>query len=377
MNKNNIDQRLISSMSTLGYSIDMVNMLALSPVDTKRKIGEKMRELYLNHDSSKTIEKIFQMKQKFIREVYGVTNCPFEITTGVYWEDMFLKAHGLQEGFKFKVAHPWFHMAVSSADYKADILYCSKDNTFPRYEMLFYHSGKEMIQIGKERYVYGEALMRMRQFDHDGKTHCIGISHPVFLIDEKLLPELLIQTEYNLVFRLLYTLYHVSSHDGMLHGLFMDSSEAVQAELSKDSVGSRFLGSFDGQCLTYEINYLRLMRHLFELSCKHNVTLKKDVELLYWQICELTRGWPIVLGQYIRFIAFDRISRLINIRPEKIFPVFIELNERETDIGKVFPTDRMKINFLIHQTNESEAILFDGGPPVSYEIMARTMLNVY
>ncbi len=377
MSKNNIDQRLVLSMDKLGYSMDEVNMLRLSPVEAKRKIGKMMREIYFNHEDSEIIEKVFQMQQSFIHNLYGGTNCPFELTTGISWEDMFRKAHTKTEGMIFKVIHSWLHIAVSSADYKDDVMYCSKDNTFPRYEMRFYHSGKEMVQIEGQNYTYGEAIMRMRRFDDDGKTLLLAVSHPVFVIDEKLLPELLVQTEYNTVFRLLYTLYHISSHDGMLHGVFMDSSEGIQTSLSKDPVGSRFLGTFDYQCLTYEINYLRLMRHLFELSCKYNTTLKKDTESLYWQICELTKDWPSALGQYIRFIAFARIIRLVDIKPEKLFPLFTELCEKETGIGKIFPTDSMKIKILIHCCPENEALLFDGGPPVSYESMTRVMFDLY
>jgi hypothetical protein len=284
----------------------------------------------------------------------------------------------VEENRLFKVVHPFFHIAVSSADYKKDVLYSSKDNPLlPRFEMRFYHSGRELVQIGQERYCYGEALVRMRRFDDTGTSPFLGVSHSVFVIDEKLIPNLLSQPEYKEVFMLLYTLYHISSHDGMMHGVFKDSSKAVQDVLSKDPIGSRFLGAFDGQCLTYEINYLRLTRHMFELCCKWNTTLKKDVESLYEQVCELTKHWPDVLGQYIRFIALNRVSRLIDTKLGKLPPLFVELLARSNGVGKVFVDDWYKMNFLIHTDHQKEALLFDDGPPVSYASMTRTMFDVY
>lgn len=376
---NSLEQGLLISMQDAGYSIDEVSMLDLSPDEAKRKIAGIMRQLYFDYKDREIVEKNLQMKNNFLRYIYGVENCPFKQVTGISWEDMFHKAHmPTEENYLFKVIHPFFHIAVSSADYKKDILYKSKDNTFPTFEMLFYHSGREMVQIGNHKYTYGEALMRMRRFEHIGMSPLLAISQSVFIIDEKLIPELLIQPEYNSVFRLLYTLYHLSSHDGMLHGLFKDSSRKIQDLLSEDPIGSRFLGTFDRKCLIYEVNYLRLMRHLFDVCCKKNDALKTDVYSLYLQVCEITKAWPTVLGQYIRFIAFDRVSRLISIKSEILFPKFIGLIEVATGIERIFDDHGMRIKFLIHHNaSEKEAVLFDGGPSVSYRSMVRAMFEVY
>lgn len=385
MENKQFTQALHATMSAHGCSLEEMNLLALSPFERNRRIGQMAHNLQFNAAQDETLDKCVQAKQRFFTDMYQVSKCPFETATNISWEKMFRAARIPDYSFTAKSVFSWFHIAVSSAEFEGKIAhYQTKEDNNP-VGVYSYYSGKESVQIANERYIYGEAIIRTERFDHDGVSPFLFLSFPALIIDERLVPQFMEQVNSREVLELLYILFHISSHDGMLHSLFMDSSPRVKQLMLEKPWTSRFLEIHDedGMFYTYEMNYLRMTRHMFDLCCNENPFLRSGVESLYTSIHVLTKDWPKVLREYFQFIAYNRISRLLMIIPPVPHILYAELSSNNGGTAKLKPTSWEYLLHMMHSNPQREALVYGrdrcpcGFAEIQYHWMARSMLELY
>lgn len=381
--ENKLLTSLISLLNKHGTSIEELNFLNSSNVDSE--FGTLAHRLFFSKSDDQIWQQTINMKNEVYRDVYGVNFCPFERLTNVKWEEMFCRAvapAGDEAEIACKIVIPWFHFVFGSADQCHDTRFVAENGEALLLDFSYVGDGGEYVKMDDLLYQYGEArVIAERQIVKRGKVHTRMLPS-TFVIDWRFVEAFKQQKEYYPVLERIYTLYYFAGHTPAIHSLFMETSPSIREKIKSDPVMSKLTKNmyfnFDG----YEINYLRMHKHMIELMCKENSKLYEGILELVMQVYSLTREWEKSLQEYIQFIAFERAGRIINI--EKFFPSL----RREKYVaapliggGKARNQEWNDLYHFTHSFDTREAIVSEEGNlnmgEISYEDMTKFMFDLY
>ncbi len=378
----NLVTNLKYTMSLFGRSINEFDVTHAD--DPLLALENIFRKFLFSKTGPEVLSEIVSIKKEICKRVYGVDFCPFEKLTNVSWEELFTKAVSLCEDYEngFKPIAPWSHIVTSSKYYNFDRVKQNKPKIKPLFR--FKEVGEESVKIRGTRYICCEAVIVVEKdcvnSDMPIDTSLVPIwsYHPTIVLDEKIIPQLITQPEWPQILEIIYTLFTVSSHSNMVHNLFIETSEVFQEHVvNNDSIMWKLLQDHYYSYNMYELNYSRMMREMFDLMNASNPTLRTDVKALLSQLHELSKNWPFVLREYVRFIATERVARILYVLPDLKLERYL----------KSFPGPLINITndkFLyevIHSHKRKEALIYNRYrrkvTSVSWESMTKFVLDYY
>ncbi|MCC6520467.1 hypothetical protein IT403_00575 [Candidatus Nomurabacteria bacterium] len=379
-----MENKLITQFQTLTKSSGVSNeMLDITGVKNPfPKVEELMWNLFFSKSDEKILYEIIETKKAVYKTLYQIDFCPFNILTKVSWEEMLKASIVRHEKFQnggMKIVLPWMHVVTSSAHYS---FIPPKEMTRP-VDVQFCYTGEEYVEIDGIRYALGEAKIVADRFpaQHDAFTPHLRLIQPTIIFDEKLIPFLVNQKEWPRVLEIIYLLYHMTSHDGLIHSVFMETCEKIRATAGKDSVMKKFYECHYYCYTMYEMNFARMMRAVFDLIGEINVTLRKNTEDLLSEVESLCKNWLPVLRQYICFIATQRMIRFVPISYSEDLPRYLGgLVKGGLSTIEEISKDDYLYN-IIHSQVDKEALLHEGHrgeiKSLSFEDMTKFMFNCY
>lgn len=384
----NIISRLQTTMADYNLSFNNLNMLRFNMREGEKQLGQLFdRTLFSKSSYSEMISCNKQQKHSLYKDVFQIDFCPFEKLTGMDWEKMFDIAYVIHPEIKtnFRFVSNWFHLLVSSAFFNKDkgILY--KGSKGPIY-MDFYHPGlKELVLINGKKYIYGEAGLTVDIGYKFEESFLVRFTHPVIVFDQRIIHSILKQNFHEKVLEIIQFLYVISSHDGLIHSSFAEGNEPLQTELEKEEGLLRLLweGGNYFTCFTCELNYVRMMRSVFDLVTENNQTIREDVSFQFWLLELLTENWDPVCRSYVRYMAHERIERLMiyKTKKEDFHRKFIKTKTKD---GKsmLYPPGEY-LEWFTHSHRDREAMVHANGRNskkmgfVSWKQMTDSMFNAY
>jgi hypothetical protein len=325
-------------------------------------------------------------KRGFCEDVWGVKTCPFQTLTGYSWELMYDHAFVYNDDLKQPFRHLtyWAHMFVSSnvLGYKGVLSPPGRSDVFVDFGLTSY----ELVTINNARYIYGESVVYV---DHGIQVNSISpyavrVAFPLIVIDARIVPELLKQRCVMEVCRAIHTLFILSSHDGLEHSVFSETDPVFRSNLQESNSPCMHLlhrgyYTFD----MFELNFMRLMSDMFDGACVENLLLFGEFISVYKTIVEMTESWESTVRSYVRYIAWERVTRLIYVQMLRDVDIpkteFAGLDMSTYSYG-VYPTYMFQ-NSIIHTNPSWEGALVlkkDQEPiHIPYSQMVQCMFDYY
>lgn len=373
-------QRLKNVMAEYGLTIP--EMSFLGPKLPLREILKASHDLFLVKTNAEILKETISKKLSLQKDLLLLDFCPFEKVTSVPWLDMFNAAY-----YSFMTGEtrnpvknivPFFHFLLPSSVFR-------DENFHPhtvcgtRFEMEFSYTGKEMVRIHGTRYVYGEAGVVIDKINNEKfllRTHV-----PAVVFDDKILPLLRHQPRFDEVIENLYLLYHMASHDSWIHSVFLETLPAIREIIKTDPVMEKFTHQYYFCYDMYEMNFMRLNRQMLNAACEKNSNLHTEVHDSYWNIRLMTADWHPVARDYIRFIARERLGRLLPntiYEPPRTYISDLPLAGKKTTRPS-YGNPSKYLQYITHGRSDRDTALVHNDDStieeISYEAMARSMLE--
>ncbi len=305
--------------------VDFNKLDLISGKNWKQKLLYYCKMNFFLKPYQEIIKENLAIKEDVMTSVFGFNFCPFEHMTDMNWEKMYRAAVGHHDAINhsYKMINGWFHILTSSDQYstKQNFIF-SKDLLREPITLKFLYTGQEFVELDGKQYAYGEGKIYLDKLPYKKYEFHLTINHPTIIFDAAIIPIMQKQESYRKVIRLIHILYHVTSHDGLLHSVFMETDPKVRSLIAKDTFLKNMLNQYYFCYDTFEIAYVRFMRQIFDLAVDLNPNFEKEIMDIVGKIHQLTADWPELAKDYVQFISHERLSRIVPIDSSP-FPKFV------------------------------------------------------
>ena len=381
----NLSQRLETILASSNLNYQKVSFL-----DSKqplRDVVARIDLLYMGKTHEELVQEIIDTKEQIQKEVFGLDFCPFEKLTSVSWKEMFMSAYykwKRRDGvIPVKNICPFLHFMLPSHLFKTQAFH-RHTVAGKSFLLNLHYVGKSFVRICGTRYIYGEAGIVIDPQGQEVSDIHTRIQVSTIVFDDMIIPILKRQKQFDEVMRSVYVLYHLASHDGWIHSLYMDGVPKICELIDLDPVMSDFrrIGYF---CFDmYELNFVRMMREIFSITIDANCDFADEILALHCKVFEITDSWDAVAREYIQFVVEERMRRImpfiswISYRKKEYFE--LQPKGHRKKIYPITKHDAEFFYFMTHGCSEEGAIVYGSDSEIQkipWEQMTRHMLDFH
>jgi len=297
---------------------ESMNLLTQCPVEFQNKLQKYIDNHLFTKTGSELINQVVESKKRICKQVLWLDMCPFEEVTKWYSRENLIRKNIClvdEDNSVFtKTLNPWLHLIVRSdiLEERKEFVYNNRhDSNFIHYR--YRTVWEEHVEIDWEHYMLWEAnidfFRKNLEVETDNKDPYISLINSAIVIDKKILNPLYKQENHQYVLKMIYAIYHLSSHDLFLHWPFNEWDKFFRNKIKKSDVAQ--LTNVYFLCYdTFEINYVRMMKAIWESSCNENKELVGKLYKLIRLFLDATKDRPDLLKKYFMYNFNQRLYRL-------------------------------------------------------------------